>query len=92
MGLNNHFRVLGGCIGVAICANILNGRITERLTGLIPPDMMNALLGSAHAISLLSPGLQDDVRAAFAASFSQQMQAVLGLRRQVVQPLLQWLD
>jgi hypothetical protein len=79
MGISNQFRVLGGSIGVAICANILNNHIRDRLEGLLDPRHMKALLASAQTMALIPPELREIVREAFAASFVQQMQIILGL-------------
>ena len=65
MGISNQFRVLGGSIGVAICANILNNHITSRLSGILTSDQMKALLASAQAMAFIPPELQEDVRDAF---------------------------
>ena len=79
MGISNQFRVLGGSIGVAICANILNNHITDQLDGILDPVQMKGLLASAQALALIPPELREVVREAFAASFIQQMQVILGL-------------
>ncbi|KAF2177889.1 major facilitator superfamily transporter [Zopfia rhizophila CBS 207.26] len=79
MGASNQFRVLGGSIGVSICANILNNRITDRLAGILLSSQIKALLGSAQTVALLPPVVREEVREVFATSFTQQMQAILGL-------------
>jgi hypothetical protein len=79
MGISNQFRVLGGSLGVAVCANILNNHLTDRLAEFVDPVHVKALLASAQAVALIPPELREVVRGAFAASFIQQMQVVLGL-------------
>ncbi|KAF2865599.1 major facilitator superfamily transporter [Massariosphaeria phaeospora] len=79
MGISNQFRVLGGSLGVAICANILNNHLTDRLEGIVDPMHLKALLASAQTLALIPPELRGIVREAFAASFVQQMQIILGL-------------
>jgi hypothetical protein len=82
MGISNEFRVLGGSIGLAICANILNNNLTNRLQDLLSPDQMKALLASAQALALIPPELRELVRATFMVSFIEQVQ-VIELRRRV---------
>jgi len=79
MGISNQFRVLGGSVGVAICANILNNDLAEKLRGLLSPDQVKALLASAQTLASVPSELQTTVRETFAASFVEQMHAVLGL-------------
>ncbi|KAF2446031.1 major facilitator superfamily transporter [Karstenula rhodostoma CBS 690.94] len=79
MGTSNQFRVLGGSIGVAICANILNDHLANRLRGLLSPDQIRALLASAQTLAFISPDLRQAVRDTFAESFVMQMQVILGL-------------
>jgi hypothetical protein len=79
MGISNQFRVLGGSIGVAICANILNNHITDRLHGILDPLQIKALLASVQALELIPSEQREVVREAFTASFIQQMQIILGL-------------
>lgn len=79
MGMSNQFRVLGGSIGVAVCANILNNQLTSRLEGVLDPLHLKALLGSAQTMALIPPELRGVVRESFAMSFVRQMQVILGL-------------
>lgn len=79
MGISNQFRVLGGSIGVAIAANILNNDLVSKLRGVLSQEQLKGLLASAQALSLIPPALQGSVQDSFAESFVQQMQVVLGL-------------
>ncbi|KAF2183643.1 drug resistance transporter EmrB/QacA subfamily [Zopfia rhizophila CBS 207.26] len=79
IGTTNQFRNLGGSIGISICANILNNSLSGKVKGLLTPEQFGALKGSAEAIKLISPSVQEQVREAFAKSFTRQMYAVTSL-------------
>lgn len=80
MGTTNQARNLGGCIGVSICANITTSTLFSRLSGVLPEPTFKMLLRSAGVVDTLTPEVKEQVRRAFAVSFTRQMQActVLG--------------
>jgi hypothetical protein len=86
MGISSQFRVLGGSLGVAVCANILNNHpchLTDQVAEFVDSVHVQGPKGAAS----LCPG--SSVNSAgtagggtggpLAASFGQQMQVVLGL-------------
>ncbi|KAF2106986.1 putative MFS multidrug transporter [Lophiotrema nucula] len=79
IGTTNQMRGLGSSIGVSVCANILSRTLTSKLSGELSSTQMKGLLGSAEAIKMIPAELQEQVRQAFAESFTRQMQALCGL-------------
>ncbi|TGO27878.1 hypothetical protein BPAE_0035g00210 [Botrytis paeoniae] len=72
-------RELGGALGIAICSNVLNSKIKSSLKGEVTAMQLKALLKSSQDISILPVSLQEDVRLAYAAGFSEQLKVLVGL-------------
>ncbi|KAJ5175069.1 uncharacterized protein N7482_000946 [Penicillium canariense] len=71
-------RFLGGAIGLAIASNILNGRLSNHLQGVLSPHQLHLFLENAKSITFLSPHLQDEVNAVFADGYATQLRAMIG--------------
>ncbi|KAJ5435040.1 Major facilitator superfamily domain general substrate transporter [Penicillium cf. griseofulvum] len=71
-------RFLGGAIGLAIASNILNGRLAQRLQGVVTSHELHLLLENVRSIKYLSPNLQEDVKNVFASSFNTQLIVMIG--------------
>ncbi|KAL0141946.1 major facilitator superfamily domain-containing protein [Mucor lusitanicus] len=49
-GLGNFSRILGGALGVAISSAILNSSLAQDLSPLVPPDVVQSVLGSSEYV------------------------------------------
>ncbi|KAH8687908.1 drug resistance transporter EmrB/QacA subfamily [Tricladium varicosporioides] len=78
MGAMNQFRVLGGCVALAICTNLLNNKVTLDLKNILSPLELRSLQSSASATANLSPTVLWQVREAFLKGFEQQMLPLIG--------------
>ncbi|KAL5041369.1 hypothetical protein BDW71DRAFT_217899 [Aspergillus fruticulosus] len=91
MGAVAQFRVMGGCIGIAIVTAVANGYLQSHLQQVLGPDELRAVLQSAADLSTLSPADQGTVRGAFSASYNLQMKILTGFAGgQVFASLLMW--
>ncbi|KAI4282948.1 MAG: hypothetical protein L6R35_005285 [Caloplaca aegaea] len=61
IGALSQARILGGSIGLAVCANILNNKV-KTASSFLSSEQLHGLLGSAQTIGLLPSGLQKMVR------------------------------
>ncbi|KAJ5940198.1 hypothetical protein N7516_000366 [Penicillium verrucosum] len=71
-------RFLGGAIGLAIASNILNGRLSKRLHGLMTSHELHLFLENVKSIKSLSPHLQDEAKSVLASSFNTQLLVMIG--------------
>lgn len=71
-------RFLGGAIGLAIASNILNGRLVDRLEGILTSHQLHLFLENVETLKQLSPRLQMDVKDVFASSYITQLTVMIG--------------
>lgn len=71
-------RFLGGAIGLAIASNILNGRLAQRLQGVMTSHELHLFLENVRSIKRLSPNLQEEVKNVLASSFNTQLIVMIG--------------
>ncbi|KAJ6188408.1 hypothetical protein N7519_003316 [Penicillium mononematosum] len=71
-------RFLGGAIGLAIASNILNGRLAQRLQGVLTSHELHLFLENVKSIKSLSPHLQDVAKSVLASSFNTQLIVMIG--------------
>lgn len=72
------FRFLGGAIGLAVASNILNGRLSNHLQGVLSSHDLHIFLENVRSIKFLSPHLQEEVKAVFADSYTTQLRVMIG--------------
>ncbi|EED14417.1 efflux pump antibiotic resistance protein, putative [Talaromyces stipitatus ATCC 10500] len=72
MGALTQIRVLGGTFGLAISATVLNDHVKSKLSTLLSPPELEAILDSLDAIKNLSQNQQQAVKAAFSEGFNRQ--------------------
>ncbi|PLB52350.1 MFS multidrug transporter [Aspergillus steynii IBT 23096] len=77
-GALNQCRFLGGAVGLSIASNILNGRLKNLLSDVLPSDQLAMLLRSASSIAHLPEGIRAFTRDVFAGSYTLQMQVMIG--------------
>lgn len=91
MGAIAQFRILGGCIGLAIVTAIQHSYLRSHLTQSLAGNTVEALLQSASAITTLPTATQDSVREVYAASYNLQLQVLAGLAgAQLLTCLVMW--
>ncbi|KAL6229037.1 pectate lyase superfamily protein-domain-containing protein [Aspergillus navahoensis] len=91
MGAVAQFRVMGGCIGIAIATAVAIGYLQSHLQQVLGPEELRAVLQSAAELSALSSTDQGLVRGAFSASYNLQMKILAGFAGgQVLASLLMW--
>ena len=71
-------RYLGGAIGLAIASNILNGRLTNQLQGVLTHHELHLFLENVQSIKYVSLHLQDKVKDVFADSYATQLRVMIG--------------
>ncbi|KAJ5277304.1 hypothetical protein N7524_003457 [Penicillium chrysogenum] len=71
-------RFLGGAIGLAIASNILNGRLAQRLQGVLTSHELHLFLENVKSIESLSPHLQEAAKSVLASSFNTQLLVMIG--------------
>ncbi|KAK8119284.1 major facilitator superfamily transporter [Apiospora kogelbergensis] len=77
MGAITQVRVLGGTIGLAISATILNNHLASRLPSLLTSSEMQQVSQSLSFVSSLPDATRDAVREVFAEGYNTQMRAML---------------
>lgn len=77
-GALNQCRFLGGAIGLSIASNILNGRLKNQLSDVLPSGQLSTLLHTASSISQLPKETQAETLVVFAGSYRLQMQIMIG--------------
>lgn len=78
IGAITHIRVLGGTIGLAVLAQILNDPVSHRLSGIKDSGILHEILNSASRINQLSPTQQHAIREAFAEGYTLLMKVLSG--------------
>lgn len=73
VGIGIQFRTLGGVLGVAASAAILNHFIESRLSAILDPMEKAALARSTQSIMTLTPDVQIHIREVYALSYNAQM-------------------
>lgn len=66
-------------VGVSTCANILSSTLSSTVKDKLSAEELNIILGSAEAVTRVTPYLQETIRQAFSLAFTTQMQAVWGI-------------
>ncbi|KAK6852975.1 hypothetical protein PG995_011526 [Apiospora arundinis] len=77
MGAITQIRVLGGTIGLAISATILNNHLASRLPSFLSPSEMQQVSHSLSFLNSLPDATRDAVRQVFADGYNSQMRAML---------------
>ncbi|KAK8080260.1 major facilitator superfamily domain-containing protein [Apiospora hydei] len=77
MGAITQIRVLGGTIGLAIGATILNNHLASHLPPLLTPMEMQQVAQSLSFVNGLPDATRDAVRQVFADGYNSQMRAML---------------
>ncbi|QKX63091.1 uncharacterized protein TRUGW13939_10259 [Talaromyces rugulosus] len=72
MGALSQVRILGGTLGLAVSATVLDSQISQTLKALRDPETLQAITDSFTAIDLLSLTDQQAVRVAFSEGFNKQ--------------------
>lgn len=73
VGIGIQFRTLGGVLGVAASAAILNHYLQSRLSATLLPSQLAELSKTTESIALLSPDVQNQVRTVYAIAYNMQM-------------------
>lgn len=73
VGMGIQFRTLGGVLGVAASASILNHYIQSRLSSTLLPSELAALYETTESILSLSSNVQTHVREVYAMAYNMQM-------------------
>lgn len=91
MGAIAQFRILGGCIGLAIVTAVQHGYLRAHLNRFLGSNLVEAVLQSTSTISTLVTGQQEMVRETYAASYNLQMKVLAGIAgAQMLTSLLMW--
>lgn len=77
MGSVGQFRYFGGCVGIAVCTNVLNNLVTSRLSSHLSGDQIADVLRLPSSILSLPPTGQSLVRKVYAEGYNQQMRALI---------------
>ncbi|OIW28775.1 MFS general substrate transporter [Coniochaeta ligniaria NRRL 30616] len=70
-------RVLGGTIGLAISATVLNHALSSRLPAILSPSQMQEISDSLSYIAKLPEAQRDAVRLAYNEAFNEQFRVML---------------
>ncbi|EED21289.1 efflux pump antibiotic resistance protein, putative [Talaromyces stipitatus ATCC 10500] len=85
------FRFLGGAIGLAIGSNVLNCMLETRLTGILPPELLQALLHNTAIMETLPETQREIVQSVFAHAYTVQFRIMIGIAAaQFPASLLMW--
>lgn len=91
MGAIAQFRILGGCIGLAIVTAIQHSYLRSHLTQFLASSTVEALLQSSSAIATFPASSQELVRDTYGASYNLQFQVLARLAgAQLLTCLLMW--
>ncbi|KAL4936753.1 hypothetical protein BDV06DRAFT_216420 [Aspergillus oleicola] len=91
MGAVAQFRVMGGCMGIAIATAVANEYLQSNLSLFLGAGEVNAILRSAEMLSTLPLADQSLVRGVYSASYNLQMKILAGFAGgQVLTSLLMW--
>lgn len=90
VGALTQARILGGCIGLAVCTNILNDKVKSMST-FLSPQQLRSLLQSAETINTLPANLQERVRQIYSTGYNKEMQALTAFGgAAIIATLLMW--
>ncbi|KAI4166361.1 MAG: hypothetical protein LQ342_000251 [Letrouitia transgressa] len=78
MGATVQFRMMGGAIGLAVVTSVFNSYTQSRLSKILLPDQLDAVLDTSHAIAALDPTLRSAVRTIFAEAYRLQFRILIG--------------
>ncbi|KAI9667987.1 MAG: hypothetical protein M1821_000807 [Bathelium mastoideum] len=78
MGAIVQFRMMGGAVGLAVAMCVFNGYTKSRLSDVLSPAQLSAVLQATQAISTLQPALQTMVKIVFARAFAVQFRIIIG--------------
>ncbi|KAL8667019.1 MAG: hypothetical protein Q9202_000941 [Teloschistes flavicans] len=73
MGAITQIRVLGGTVGLAICATVLNNHLRSSFPSVLNPDQISQISDSVQNIEHLNPNQEAFVRRIFAEGYNDQM-------------------
>lgn len=92
MGAITQFRALGGVLGLAIAANVLNNYFRTNLSAVISPEQFEDLLQTPEKIiNALPDSVKLDVRTIFAEGYNLQMKIMIAFgAAQVIGLGLMW--
>jgi hypothetical protein len=91
MGAVGQFRMLGGSIAIAICANVLNRFVESELSTVLPSDQLAVLLKSVQTMKDLPPSSQQAVRDVYTEGYSTQMKILTAFSgATVLATLMMW--
>ncbi|KAF6815326.1 major facilitator superfamily transporter [Colletotrichum sojae] len=77
MGAVTQVRTLGGTIGLAVGATILNNQLATTLPRYLTPAEMQAVSNSVQNIETLRPETRNAVRSAFGEGYAHQLRSML---------------
>ncbi|KAI5809822.1 major facilitator superfamily domain-containing protein [Peziza echinospora] len=78
MGAITQIRVLGGCIGLALCSAVLNQHVVKELRGVLTKEELSRILESAEFMRDLDGEKFEIVRRVYADGFSLQLKVIIG--------------
>ena len=91
MAAITQFRALGGVVGLAIAANVLNNHVRAVLSVVLSPAQLGALLQTSAAMGMLPEALQVVVRETFSDGYNLQMRVMIGFgAAQILSLILMW--
>lgn len=84
-------RPLGGAIGLAVTTTALNSYVKSKLSGILDPAQLSAILQSVQVVEILPTDLQASTRSVFSKAYDLQMQIMIGFSAaQVLVALAMW--
>lgn len=91
MGSVAQYRILGGCLGLAIVTTAFNSLVKGELDDILPASQVDDLLTSPASVSTFPGNLQGEIRSVFADGYNLQMKILAGLAAgQIPSGLLMW--
>ncbi|PYH88111.1 MFS general substrate transporter [Aspergillus ellipticus CBS 707.79] len=91
MGSVAQFRIMGGCIGLAIVTAVSNSYLRTHLGEVLSPETAQAVLKSVDTLSTLPAATQTAVRQVYSASYNLQMKVLAGFAGgQIIASFLMW--
>lgn len=73
MSAVGQFRMLGGSVAIAICANVLNNMVEPSLRTALLPNQLADLLKSVQTLESLPLSSQDVVRQVYTGAYQKQL-------------------
>jgi MFS-type transporter involved in bile tolerance (Atg22 family) len=91
MGAVAQFRVMGGVVGLAIVATVLNGYVRAHLTQFLSKGEVDSLLQSAGTVATFTTEVQALIKDVFAKGYNLQMKILAGFAAaQIPSSMLMW--